>query len=53
MTNYTRVQIRRGTAANWAADNPILANGEQAFVLGTIQETKDGQPQVQLDGMTE
>ena len=31
----------------------LAANGEQAFVLGTIQETKDGQPQVQLDGTTE
>jgi phosphoribosylformylglycinamidine cyclo-ligase len=31
----------------------LAANGEQAFVLGTIQETKDGQPQVQLDGMAE
>jgi phosphoribosylformylglycinamidine cyclo-ligase len=31
----------------------LAANGEQAFVLGTIQETQDGQPQVQLDGMTE
>ena len=31
----------------------LRSNGEHAFVLGTIQETKAGQPQVQLDGMTE
>lgn len=45
MTNYTRVQIRRGAAANWAADNPILANGEQALETDTLQ-TKFG------DGIT-
>lgn len=45
MTNYTRVQIRRGTAANWIADNPILANGEQALETDTLQ-TKFG------DGLT-
>jgi hypothetical protein len=45
MTNYTRVQIRRGTAANWIADNPILANGEQALEIDTLN-TKFG------DGIT-
>jgi hypothetical protein len=45
MTNYTRVQIRRGTAANWIADNPILANGEQALEIDTLN-TKFG------DGVT-
>ena len=27
----------------------LTENGEQAFVLGTIEETKDGQPQVQMN----
>jgi len=45
MTNYTRVQIRRGTAAQWEEDNPILANGEQALETDTLK-TKFG------DGIT-
>lgn len=31
----TRVQIRRDTAANWAASNPVLAQGELGVELGT------------------
>jgi phosphoribosylaminoimidazole (AIR) synthetase len=27
----------------------LTENGEQAFVLGTIEETRDGQPQVQMN----
>jgi phosphoribosylformylglycinamidine cyclo-ligase len=29
--------------------NLLTENGEQAFVLGTIEQTKDGQPQVQMN----
>lgn len=31
----TRIQIRRDTAANWAASNPILADGELGFIEDT------------------
>lgn len=31
----TRIQIRRGTAAEWAAANPILAAGEEGFTTDT------------------
>jgi len=32
--------------------NILQQGGEQAFVLGTIQETMQGQPQVQLNGLS-
>lgn len=35
MTNYSRIQIRRGTAASWSANNPVLAIGEQALETDT------------------
>ena len=31
----TRIQIRRGTAAEWASANPILAQGELGAELDT------------------
>jgi len=31
----TRMQQRRGTAADWAAQNPILADGELGFEIDT------------------
>src|SRR5947207_11560385 len=31
----TRMQQRRGTAADWAAANPVLADGEIGFVTDT------------------
>jgi len=45
MTNYTRVQIRRGDAAHWSSTNPILGEGEQALETDTLK-TKFG------DGLT-
>lgn len=37
MTNYTRIQIRRGTASQWSANNPVLAVGEQALETDTYR----------------
>ena len=31
----------------------LNANGEEAFILGTIEETKSGEEQVQLLGLSE
>lgn len=31
----TRIQMRRGTAAEWAATNPVLADGEAGFARDT------------------
>lgn len=45
MTIYTRLQIRRGDAAEWIEANPILADGEQALENDTLK-TKFG------DGVT-
>jgi hypothetical protein len=28
MSNITRIRLRRDTAANWTAANPVLGNGE-------------------------
>jgi Major tropism determinant N-terminal domain len=33
----TRIKIRRDSAANWASVNPILASGEQGYVVNTRQ----------------
>lgn len=39
----TRIQIRRGTAAEWTAANPVLANGEPAYEEDTgLQKIGDG-----------
>jgi hypothetical protein len=27
----TRIQLRRDTSANWATNNPVLANGEPGY----------------------
>lgn len=32
---FAKIQMRRGTAAEWASANPILAQGEQAFETDT------------------
>lgn len=45
MTIYTRLQIRRGDAADWIESNPVLADGEQALENDTLK-TKFG------DGVT-
>ena len=45
MTIYTRLQIRRGDAAEWIEANPVLADGEQALENDTLK-TKFG------DGVT-
>lgn len=37
MTIYTRLQIRRGDAAEWIEANPILADGEQALENDTLK----------------
>lgn len=34
----TIIQLRRDTAANWTANNPILADGEQGFETDTKKE---------------
>lgn len=34
----TRIQIRRGTAAEWTAANPVLASGEPAYETDTGEE---------------
>ena len=42
-TVFAKIQIRRGTAAEWAAANPILAQGELAFETDTgIKKIGDG-----------
>jgi hypothetical protein len=33
----TRIQFRRGTAAEWALANPVLAQGEMGIELDTLQ----------------
>jgi hypothetical protein len=33
----TRIQFRRGDAAEWTNANPILAQGEMAIELDTLQ----------------
>lgn len=33
----TRIQFRRGTAAEWTAANPVLAQGEMGIELDTLQ----------------
>lgn len=35
---YAKVQVRRDTAANWAASNPVLAEGESGFTTDTLVE---------------
>jgi hypothetical protein len=35
MSGNARIQIRRDTAANWTAANPVLANGEFGFETDT------------------
>jgi Major tropism determinant N-terminal domain len=30
-----QIQVRRGTAAQWASTNPVLANGEQGLETDT------------------
>lgn len=37
MTDYTRLQLRRGTAASWSSSNSILAEGEQALETDTLR----------------
>ena len=34
-TVFAKIQMRRGTAAEWATANPILAEGEFAFEIDT------------------
>src|SRR5210317_232010 len=42
-TVFAKIQMRRGTAAEWAAANPILAEGEFAFEIDTgITKVGDG-----------
>ena len=39
----TRIQLRRGTAAEWAAANPILSDGEAGYERDTkIYKVVDG-----------
>lgn len=39
----TRIQLRRDTAANWAANNPVLAQGEPSYETDTgIEKIGDG-----------
>lgn len=38
----TRIQIRRSTAAEWTADNPVLAAGELGIELGNPPRAKLG-----------
>jgi len=33
----TRIQFRRGTAAEWTAANPVLAQGEMGVELDTLK----------------
>lgn len=33
----TQIQLRRDTAANWTAENPVLAEGEEGYELDTGQ----------------
>lgn len=35
MRPHARIQIRHDTAANWAAENPILATGEMGYETDT------------------
>lgn len=35
MSASTRIQLRRGTAAEWSAANPVLADGEPGFIEDT------------------
>jgi hypothetical protein len=43
MSNAVRIQLRRDTAAAWAAANPTLASGEPALETDTRkQKTGDG-----------
>lgn len=37
-TVYAKVQMRRDTAANWAAANPVLAEGEVGYIIDTKAE---------------
>jgi hypothetical protein len=40
---FAKIQMRRGTAAEWAAANPILAQGELAFETDTrVTKIGDG-----------
>ena len=42
-TDLARIQIRRGTAAQWAAANPVLLMGELGLETDTkVQKTGDG-----------
>lgn len=42
-TVYAKLQLRRGTAAEWASANPVLAAGEPAFETDTgIRKVGDG-----------
>lgn len=42
-TVFAKIQMRRGTAAEWAASNPVLAQGEMAFETDTgITKIGDG-----------
>ena len=42
-TVFAKIQMRRGMAAEWAAANPILAEGEFAFEIDTgITKVGDG-----------
>ena len=42
-TVFAKIQMRRGTAAEWAAASPILAEGEFAFEIDTgITKVGDG-----------
>jgi hypothetical protein len=40
---FAKIQMRRGTAAEWSAANPILAQGELAFETDTrVTKIGDG-----------
>lgn len=57
MARETLIQIRKGTAAQWASTNPTLAVGEMAFVtdenklaIGNGESTWQSLPKLRVDG---
>lgn len=39
--SYKQIQLRRGTAAEWAANNPILLPGEVGYERDTASDATD------------
>jgi hypothetical protein len=57
MARQTLIQIRKGTAADWASSNPTLASGEMALVVdenklavGNGESDWQSLPKLRVDG---